>query len=69
MDIPSNKAPADPTYDYKKADYKYYEDDEDNEEDFYGDGNDSQVSGGSNQGNYPSNYPTTLPLSPAVPNM
>ena len=44
MDIPSNKAPVDPIYDYKKANNKYYEDDEDNEdneEDFYGDRNDS----------------------------
>ena len=45
------------------------DDDEDNEEGFYGDGNDSQVSRGSSQGNYPNNYPTTLPLSPAVSNM
>ena len=50
MEIPSNKAPIDPIYNYKKAYNKYYEnnkDDEDNEEDFYRDGNDSQVSGGS----------------------
>ena len=47
---------ADPTYDYKKAYNKYYEDDEDNKddkEDFYKNGNDSEVSGGSSQNNYP----------------
>ena len=46
----SNKAPIDPIYDYKKAYKKYYEDnknDEDDKEDSYGDGNDSQVSRGS----------------------
>ena len=72
MEILSNKAPADPAYDYEKAYDKYYEDDEDvkdDEEDFYGDGNDSQVAGGSSQGNYPNDHPTTLPLSPAVPNI
>jgi len=50
LEILSNKVPADPTYDYEKAYKKYYKDnkdDEDEEEDFYKDGNDSQVSGGS----------------------
>ena len=44
LEIPFNKAPVDPIYNYKKACKKYYEDDEDNKdnkEDFYGDGNDS----------------------------
>jgi len=72
LEIPSNKAPADPTYDYEKAYKKYYEDDEDDEddeEDSYGDGNDSQVSGGS-QGNYPLQSPHhTFPIPPAVVNM
>ena len=50
LEILSNKVPIDPIYNYKKAYDKYYEndeDDEDNEEDFYRDGNDSQVAGGS----------------------
>jgi hypothetical protein len=64
--------PIDPIYNYKKAYNKYYkndEDDEDNEEDFYRDGNDSQVSRGGSQGNYPNDYFTTLPPSPAVLNI
>ena len=63
---------ADPIYDYKKIYNKYYknnEDDEDNEEDFYGDKNDSQVFRGNSQGNYPNDYPTIFPLSPAVLNI
>jgi len=50
LEILSNKAPADPIYNYKKAYNKYYKNDKndkDNKEDFYGDGNDSQVFGGS----------------------
>ena len=50
LEILSNKAPADSTYNYKKAYKEYYKNDEDNEdnkEDFYRDGKDSQVSGGS----------------------
>ena len=44
LEIPSNKAPIDPTYNYKKAYNKYYKnnkDDKDNKEDFYRDGNNS----------------------------
>ena len=44
LEIPSNKAPIDPIYNYKKAYNKYYKDNkdnEDNEEDFYRDRNDS----------------------------
>ena len=44
MEIPSNKAPINPIYNYKKAYNKYYknnEDNEDNKEDFYRDRNDS----------------------------
>ena len=67
--------PTDSTYNYEKAYKKYYKDNKDdkddknNKKDFYRDGNDSQVFKGSSQNNYPNNYPTTLPLSPAVPNM
>jgi len=46
----SNIVAVDPIYNYKKAYNKYYKDDKDNkdnEEDFYGDGNDSEVAGGS----------------------
>jgi len=71
LEIPSNKIPADPTYDYKKAYNKYYKNDKnnkDNKEDFYRNGNDSQVTGGSSENNYSNNHPTTLP-SLAVPNM
>ena len=73
LEIPSNKVPADPIYNYKKAYKKYYkddEDDEDKEKDFYRDGNDSQVSGGSSQGNYPLQSPHyTFSIPPAVVNM
>ena len=52
LEIPSNKAPIDAIYNYKKAYNKYYKkaynkyyknnkDDEDNKEDFYRDRNDS----------------------------
>jgi len=37
----------DPIYNYKKAYNKYYKDNKDNEEDFYRDGNDSEVARGS----------------------
>jgi len=67
LGIPSNIAAADPTYDYEKAYNKYYEDDE---EDFYGDGNDSEVARGSSQSNYPLQSPHhSFPIPPAVVNM
>ena len=73
LEILFNKMPADPIYDYKKAYKKYYKDDEDNkdkEEDFYKNGNNSQVSGGSSQSNYPLQSPHhTFPISSAVVNM
>jgi hypothetical protein len=68
LEIPSNKAPVDPIYNYKKAYKKYYKDNKDNEddeEDSYRDGNNSQVSRGS-QGNYPlqsPHYTFSIPLA------
>ena len=44
-------------------------DNKNNKEDFYKDRNNSQVSRESSWGNYPNNYPTTFPLSPAVLNI
>ena len=44
LEILSNRVPADPIYNYKKAYYKYYKDDKDNKnnkKDFYGDKNNS----------------------------
>ena len=44
LEIPSNKAPIDPIYNYKKAYNKYYKNNKDNkddEEDFYKDRNNS----------------------------
>jgi hypothetical protein len=56
LEIPSNKAPADPDYDYEND---YDKDDEDNDEDVYGDAYDR----GSSQSNYPpNNHPVTLSL-------
>jgi len=59
-------------YNYKKAYNKYYnnnKDSKDNEEDFYRDGDNSQVAEGSSQDNYPNDYPTTLPLPLAILNI
>jgi hypothetical protein len=53
LEILSNKVPVNPIYNYKKAYNKYYKNDKDdkdnkdNKEDFYRNGNDSQVFRGS----------------------